>query len=136
MTTRVRKIVFLLLFALGNVSCTDETRTYVFSDVRHIAEVDDVVGNEIVVEIRQGESAVIGQWDSYEGYEPLRTKLKGTLTSGQLVMSGPDSDLRPELEARLSNNRLVGILKWRVGSSEQSQRIQLRRVKGRWEDLR
>lgn len=136
MTTRVLQFAFLWLIALGTAGCASETKTYVYSDVRHIAEVDDVVGNEIVVKIQPGESTVVGQWDLYEGYEPVRVPLKGTVSSGRLSMSGPGSDLRPELEARLSDSRLVGILKWWVGSSEQSKRIQLRRVKGRWEDLR
>jgi hypothetical protein len=58
----------------------------VFSDVKHITEVDDVVGSEIVVEIRAGKTNVVGQWDLYEGYEPLVTPLHGTLQSGVRVL--------------------------------------------------
>ncbi len=128
--------VGLLFLTVLGTACASDTKTFVFSDVRHIAEVDDVVGNEIIVQVRSGESAVVGQWDLYEGYEPVRTPLKGTLVSGRLKMAGESSDLQPVLEARLSEDLLVGTLKWRVGSSQQSKRLRLRRVGGRWEDLR
>jgi hypothetical protein len=51
-------------------------------------EVDDYVGTEIVLRINPASQKVTGQWDLYEGYDPLTVQLEGTLAGSRLEMKG------------------------------------------------
>lgn len=113
-----------------------ETKTYVFSDVRHIADVDDYVGTEIVVRVQPGSTKVTGQWDLYQGYDPLTMSLDGTLVGSRLEMKGSNPEWRPALSAMFSGKSLNGTLTWYIGHNLQSKKIRLRRVQGRLQDLR
>lgn len=112
-----------------------EIRSQVFSDVRHIVAVDDYVGTEIVVRLDPASTRVTGQWDLYQGYDPLTIKLEGTLIGSRLKMMGIDSEWRPVFTATYSDKALNGVLQWHMGRKLHTKKIRLRRVIGRLEDL-
>jgi hypothetical protein len=114
-----------------------EQRTYVFSDVRHVVEVDDYVGTEIVLRIDPSSNKIAGQWDLYEGYDALVTPMQGTLSGSLVKMSGADTHGRAvTFTAALSEKSLRGTLKWYAGNNLQTRRVRLHRVFGRLEASR
>jgi hypothetical protein len=108
----------------------------VYSDVRHIDESDDDVGTEIIVRRCRASTMVTGQWDEYEGYVPASTSLAGSLKNGVLRMSAPKAPLKPRVEGSLNQASLTGTLTWYIEGSRQTKSLRLKRVMGRWEDLR
>jgi hypothetical protein len=129
-------VVLVGMLSLSSIAPAAELKTYVFSDVRHIAEVDDYIGTEIVIRVAPRSTRVIGQWDLYQGYDPITMQLEGTLVGPRLEMKGIDSDGLTILTATFSEKSLCGTLKWYVGSNRQTRNIRLLRVQDRLQDLR
>jgi hypothetical protein len=96
----------------------------IFSDVRHVEEVDDYVGTEIVLHICPGVSEISGEWNEYEGgYEPAVTKMTGNIAGESIRLSGINSEGKVEFIGSLTNARLRGKLIWYIGSSRQEKDI-------------
>jgi hypothetical protein len=105
----VSGVIFGVLL-LSSIARGAGPTTYVFSDVRHVVDVDDYVGTEIVVRVDPRSKRVTGQWDLYQGYDPLTMQLEGTLVGSRLELKGMDSDGRPELTAVFSEKMISGTL--------------------------
>lgn len=110
-------------------------RSQVFSDVRHIPAIDDYVGTEIVLQFDTVSQRVTGQWDLYQGYDPITIALEGTLVGSRLKLMGLHSDWRTIFTGTYSDKELKGVLQWHVGRNLQTKRVRLHRVAGRMEEL-
>ena len=117
-------------------AASSDAVAYVFSDVRPVGDVENYIGNEIVVQVDPTSRRVTGQWDVYLGRTPLTIRLVGELRGSRLRMRGVDSDLRPMLTASFSERQLSGIMIWQFDSEIQKTRVHLHRVPGRLQDLR
>jgi hypothetical protein len=126
-------LVFLVVIPAAPAA---EIQSQVFSEVRHIVAVDDYVGSEIVLRLDPASTRVTGQWDLYQGYDPLTIELEGTLVGSRLKLMGIDSEWRPVFTATYSAKALKGVLQWYVGRRLQTKKVRLRRVEGRLEELR
>lgn len=125
-----------ILLSLSSVAAVAEAETRVYSDVRHIAEVDDYVGTEIILRRSSTGSRFAGQWDLYEGYDALSVPLEGSLVGSRLEMKGTFENSPVVLTAALSDTSLRGTLKWYIGGNLQTRKIRLHRVPDRLEELR
>lgn len=88
--TRLKKkcVVLFGLVAVLPLGLSAEIRSRVFSDVRHVAETDDYVGTEIVLRLEPKGTRVTGQWDLYQGFDPLTIPLEGTVVGSRVTMKG------------------------------------------------
>jgi len=128
--------VLITLHNPSAIALAAEPRTRVYSDVRHIVEVDDYVGDEVVICFARTGPNVTGQWDLYQGYDPALTLLAGTLVGSRLEMQGSDANGPISLVAVLSRKALRGTLTWHIGDNLHTKDINLKRVSGRLVDLR
>ena len=115
----------VLSFGQKSPSSGPNCEEYVFSDVHHVAEVDDYVGTEIVLNLCAGVAEVGGSWNEYEGYNPVTTNLSGRRAEKAVRLGGANSEGKVEFVGRLEDQRLVGKLTWFIGISRQKKNINL-----------
>lgn len=101
----------------------------VYSNVRHVPEVDDYVGTEFILNICRSSNLIAGAWNEYEGYHPVTTELRGQRTGRKIRLTGTNSEGRVEFAGEVTSTRLTGRLTWEIGTSRQEKRIALTKTK-------
>jgi hypothetical protein len=110
--------------SVSECSC-DES---VFSNVRHVVEVDDYVGTEITLCRCKGSTSVMGVWREYEGgHVPAIVKLHGELKKGKLHLIGATAQGVATVDGILTSKSLNVKLSWRMGESSETRTLNLRK---------
>ena len=122
-------LAYLLSFGQESFSLKPDCEEYIFSDVRHIAEVDDYVGTEIILGICPGTSEIRGSWRQYEGYHPVVTDLTGTYVDKMIQLGGKNSEGKVEFSGYMDDERLIGMLVWYLGTNQQEKNVRLLKKK-------
>jgi hypothetical protein len=119
----------LISFGQESLSPKPGCEEYIFSNVRHIAEVDDYIGTEIVLSICSETSEVRGSWHQYEGYNPAVTDLIGNLDGTMIQLRGKNTEGTVEFRGYMDDGRLIGKLVWYLGTNRQEKDVSLLKKK-------
>lgn len=98
----------------------------VFSNVKHIVEVDDYVGVEIVLCHCKNRVSIQGTWKEYEGgHTPAIVHLRGEIKRGRLHLAGESGEGVATLRGTLTATSLVANLSWRIGKHINTRQLNL-----------
>jgi hypothetical protein len=117
----------LLLLAMTTFSVADPEVKRTYSDVQYVEESGDRVGVEVQMTMGH-DGKVTGVLLHYEGLDAHPIAFVGRLDTDRLTASGSMADTRVTIEARLLDERLIGVIRYHLTRQVNEIEIDLPKV--------